>query len=103
VRWKEHLRLHSFTAEDLVAANPGSPLVFEATVGDIRVLRAEGSERFYVAYTPTDDEPYGCAHVSVLLLLRDSEKTAKESLRQDLSALLKVVHGNPTVAVPEGA
>jgi len=101
--WQEHLRLHSLTAQDLVAAKPGSPLIFEALAGDIRALRAEGLHRFYVAYTPTDDEPFGCAHVSVLLLLRDREKAARESLKQDLSAILKVTYGTPTVALPEGA
>lgn len=103
VQWKEHLRLHSRGPEDLVRAKPGSPLVFEASVGDVRRLRAEGQYRFYVAYTPTDDEPFGCAHVSVLLLLRESQKAARDSLRTDLSELLELVHGTPTVPLPEGA
>jgi hypothetical protein len=102
VQWREHLGMHSKGASDLVAAT-NRPLVFEANVGEIRKLRAEGIRRFYVAYTPTDEEPLGCAHVSVLLLLDKELKAASLSLRTDLSNLLALVHGTPSIPVPEGA
>jgi hypothetical protein len=103
VQWREHLDLHGYTPQGLVRAKPNLPLIFEANVGDIRAIRTETLERFYVAYTPMDDEPYGCAHVSVLLLLRKSQSAERDSLREDLSRLLECRYGTPSVPVPEGA
>lgn len=103
VRWKEHLVLHSYSASDLVTFNPERPLVFEANVGDVRALRMDDNKRFYVAYTPMDDEPFGCAHVSVLMLMKSNDKAAISSFKSDLSSLFKVSFGEATVKAPEGA
>jgi len=104
VQWKEHLELHGETASRLIESRYGYPLVFEANVGEVRLLRGESGKRFYVAYTPTDEDPYGCSHSSVLMLSRGSKADAEiRSLREDLSLAFKCQYGTPTVPIPEGA
>ena len=105
VVWKDHLTGHSLHEADLTSRNSSrGPLIFQANAGDIRNLRAEG-KRFYVVYTPTDDDPFGCSHVSVLELFKKSRDTdaARNALRTDLQKLMKLVWGDCTVPVPDGA
>jgi hypothetical protein len=102
VYWREHLELHGSDQDYIGDGGDRYPLIFEATVEDVRDLRGESGKQFYVAYTPKSDEAYGCSHVSVLMLSRDKDAEVK-ALRQDLSVLFEPRYGSPTVPIPEGA
>ena len=103
VHWREHIELHSLGLSHLVRFKAGAPLVFQAIVGEVRGLRSDDGRQMYVAYTPTNEPTFGCSHASVLLLVRDRDKQARDELREDLRPLWRLVYGTPTLALPEGA
>ena len=104
VVWREHLATHSLAVEHLVDITPERTLIFETSAEVIRSLRAPDGRRFYVAYTPTDDEPLGCSHASILELFdKKANKAASMSLRTDLSEALSLVYGTFSGEIPEGA
>jgi hypothetical protein len=64
-KWREHLSGHGWTAADVLdSSTAGYTLVFQAPVGHISTIIADG-QPLVVRHTPTHPVPDGCAHTSV--------------------------------------
>jgi hypothetical protein len=100
--WREHLESHGVDADEMLRRDPSYPLIFEAQVEDLRKIRTESGDRFYVVYTPIDDEPDGCAHSSVLYFASGKSKEEKEAAKTSLSESFHHRWGELTLEIPEG-
>jgi hypothetical protein len=98
VMWREHLEHDNHEHTAIMSPHTPYDLIFEASVGEVRALRDSDNRRYYVAYTPIDEEPLGCAHASVLDLQNwGGEKAQRNALRTDLARLFKKIHGELTI------